>query len=97
MVEVVEEIIRILVEEMEQFFIQVFEGVEENRKISEEKEENLFFKVLKIFEKLKDLQEKLLVVEENFKIFELKGEVFYVIKKLDLIFRYNIIIQELYI
>lgn len=97
MVEVVEEIIRILVEEMEQFFIQVFEGVEENRKKSEEKEENLFFKVLKIFEKLKDLQEKLLVVEENFKIFELKGKVFYVIKKLDLIFRYNIIIQELYI
>ena len=95
-VEVVGEIIRTPAEEMEQFSTQASEGVEENRKTGEEKEENSSSKAPKISERLKDLQEKLSVVEENLKIPELKGKAFHVTKKLDLISRHNTTIQELY-
>ena len=94
--EVFEEVIRKPVEEMEQFSTQASEGVEENIKTGEEKVENSISKGPKISEKLKDLQEKLSVVEENLKIPELKGEAFHVTKKLDLISRHNTTIQELY-
>ena len=94
--EVVEETIRTPAEEMEQFSTQASEGVEENIKTGEEKVENSISKGPKISEKLKDLQEKLSVVEKNLKIPELKEEAFHVTKKLDLIFRHNTIIQELY-
>ena len=94
--EVVEEVIRTPAEEMEQFSTQASEGVEENIKTGEEKVENSISKGPKISEKLKDLQEKLSVVEENLKIPELKGEAFHVTKKLDLISRHNTTIQELY-
>ena len=94
--EVVGEIIRTPAEEMEQFSTQASEGVEENRKTGEEKEENSSSKAPKISERLKDLQEKLSVVEENLKIPELKGKAFHVTKKLDLISRHNTTIQELY-
>ena len=95
-VEVVGELIRTPAEEMERFSTQAFEGVEENRKTGEEKEENSSSKAPKISERLKDLQEKLSVVEENLKIPELKGKAFHVTKKLDLISRHNTTIQELY-
>ena len=94
--EVVEEVIRTPVEEMEQFSTQASEGVEENIKTGEEKVENSISKGPKISEKLKDLQEKLSVVEKNLKIPELKEEAFHVTKKLDLISRHNTTIQELY-
>ena len=94
--EVVEEVIRTPVEEMEQFSTQASEGVEENRKTGEEKVENSISKGPKVSEKLKDLQEKLSVVEKNLKIPELKEEAFHVTKKLDLISRHNTTIQELY-
>ena len=94
--EVVEETIRTPAEEMEQFSTQASEGVEENSKTGEEKVENSISKGPKISEKLKDLQEKLSVVEKNLKIPELKEEAFHVTKKLDLISRHNTTIQELY-
>ena len=94
--EVVEEVIRTPAEEMEQFSTQASEGVEENIKTGEEKVENSISKGPKISEKLKDLQEKLSVVEKNLKIPELKEEAFHVTKKLDLISRHNTTIQELY-
>ncbi|PFX34635.1 uncharacterized protein LOC111323928 [Stylophora pistillata] len=94
--EVVEEIIRTPAEEMEQISTQVPKVVEENRRTGEEKVENSSSKAPKISEKLKDMQEKLLVVEKNLKIPELKGEAFHVTKKLDLISRHNTTLRELY-
>lgn len=93
---VVEETIKTPAEEMEEISTQASEVVEENRGKVEEKVENSLSKVPKMSEKLRDLQEKLSVVEKNLKIPELREETFNVTKKLDMISRHNTTLQELY-